>query len=270
MASGFVYACCRRDAYSAVKIGFTTQDPHAYCNNLARTLCPLEVIRIDGFANARLAESNIFYLLHAVRCDPKHEVFNLSKDKNFQGLDRAFTAAHDLDCEAGLPVPLVPSVAGESLVKRKKERLYREEHRPLNKEDLEFRQAAKDFARRQKHHELSKEKEEARVVRMKRKREEEAALVMEKNMTVTNWLSTHLKHTGSDEDFVKRSCLYNQYKDAVVDLDQLVVSSKHEFFQHLLATLGKQNYRKQHRRHNKNSKGVFVGWRQVGHSKIAV
>lgn len=131
---------------------------------------------------------------------------------------------------------------------------------PLNREDLEFRKAAKDYARRQKHHQLQKEREDERFVRMKRKREEKAALGLHKETAVTDWLAAHVRHTGQDEDFVKRSCLYNQYKHA--DVDHPAVSSKQQFFRHLLAMMGKRCYREQiYRRHN-NHKGVFLGWKQ--------
>jgi len=67
--AGFVYACCPEGETSRVKIGFTTSnDPEKYCRtHHAGTLCPLVILRATGYANARLAEQGIHFVLAADR-----------------------------------------------------------------------------------------------------------------------------------------------------------------------------------------------------------
>lgn len=77
--AGYLYVVSRQGVYDAVKIGFTcTADPHAYVNDYARTLTPLEVISIVPAANARFAEALAHHTLAPRRLHDRHEVFDLS------------------------------------------------------------------------------------------------------------------------------------------------------------------------------------------------
>ena len=112
--AGFVYACCRLGQLQHTKIGFTTQNPHLYTKNFARTLCPLQVLDIKPFSNARLAESMVFHILHARRVEATHEVFDLSHETGRQDLAKALDDAARIDVQAGLMVPEVPEAPGRS------------------------------------------------------------------------------------------------------------------------------------------------------------
>lgn len=132
--AGFVYACCRRGCFTHVKIGFTTQNPHRYCEHYSRTLLPLQVISITPFSNARLAEAMVFHILNAYRTDMKHEVFDLSNENGLEDLSAALDHAAALDQLSDLPVPDIPAHPKFERKRKRSAETMEEERRQLKTE----------------------------------------------------------------------------------------------------------------------------------------
>lgn len=153
--AGFVYAVCKLDDLSSVKIGFTTQNPHEYCRAYGRTLTPLHILAIEPFSKARLGEANVFHILSAQRVHEKHEIFDLSSDRGLQDLKQALQQAAALDKLAGLVVPEVPKKedieANDEKQRRKKrqdklEAKHKRQQRKLEKAKADRRRIRKDKA----------------------------------------------------------------------------------------------------------------------------
>jgi len=136
MMAGFVYACARKDDYGHIKIGFTTQNPHKYMQSQSRLLSPLQVISITAFANARLAESNVFHALNRQRLQHNRELFNLDYPNGMSDFQQAIDGAQKIDELSKCPVPEIPST----------EQLEQRHHR----KHLRHQQKKDDAARKKK------------------------------------------------------------------------------------------------------------------------
>ena len=80
-------------------------------------------MRLQPYSNARLAESMVFHILHKLRLDPKHEVFDLSREDGLAQLQTAMDEAAHVDGLAGLCKPdaqPTPSKDKEDIVRRQK------------------------------------------------------------------------------------------------------------------------------------------------------
>ena len=81
---------------------------------------------------------------------------------------------------------------------------------------------------------------------------------------VKAWVGDTLEHTGDQNDFVKRSELYQDYRSAIEEeRDKRKALGKTKFFHKLLLELGEDCFREQLKRQNAKYNGVFLGWRRV-------
>ena len=271
MAPGFVYACCRQGQLDSVKVGFTTQDPHVYTSGFSRTLCPLQVLAIRPFSNARLAEAMVFHIMCNRRVNPKHEVFDLSGQDGPELLQTALDHASTVDALPGLPVPSIPDKEAASAERKRQERnvLLDPANRPENPEDQEFKAAAKHFQRCSRIHEEQQAKQQLTDARRKRKREEEEAAQGRQSAEVVDWLAANVQRVGDQKEFVRRSQLWHGYKASKPqNVPGKSTVGKQEFLQILLSQLGAECYREQYKRDNINHRGVFLEWQHCGNQVV--
>lgn len=115
--AGYLYAVCRQDVYDAVKVGFTCNAaPHAYVNDYARTLLPLQVIAVIAVTNARFAEGLAHHMLASKRLHDRHEVFNLSLPEGGFDQDlwqKVVDIIQTCDSMSGLPLPEDPQAMAQ-------------------------------------------------------------------------------------------------------------------------------------------------------------
>lgn len=67
--AGYVYACCKENEFSSIKIGFTESEcPDDYIHTqYSRTMYPVQTLKIMACGDARLTESVIHYMLGKYR-----------------------------------------------------------------------------------------------------------------------------------------------------------------------------------------------------------
>lgn len=116
--AGFLYGVARQGFLELVKVGFTrSKNPHKYCNNFNRTLCPVQILFLIPVSNARLAETMAHHFLKQHRVNQRNEMFDMTG-----AMDRladCFAQVEAFDAATGQPRPDMPENKPAQKRKRK-------------------------------------------------------------------------------------------------------------------------------------------------------